>query len=41
MDVKKLSQSGTGKLLKAPQGYWAFVPNPLTPKIVFSISSTT
>jgi cell filamentation protein, protein adenylyltransferase len=36
MNVKKLSQSGTGKLVKVPQGYWAFVPNPLPPKIEFS-----
>src|SRR5712691_359361 len=36
MNVKKLSQSGTGKLVKVPQGYWAFVPNPLPPAIEFS-----
>ena len=36
MNLKKLSQSGTGKLVKVPQGYWAFVPNPLPPKIEFS-----
>jgi Fic family protein len=36
MNVKKLSQSATGKLVKVPQGYWAFVPNPLPPKIEFS-----
>ena len=36
MNVKKLSQSGTGKLVKVPQGYWAFVPNPLPPAIDFS-----
>jgi len=35
MNLKKLSQS-TGKLVKVPQGYWAFVPNPLPPKIEFS-----
>src|SRR5260370_37576872 len=36
MNVKKLSQSGTGKLVKVPQGYWAFLPNPLPPAIDFS-----
>lgn len=36
MNIKKLSQSGTGKLVKVPQGYWAFVPNPLPPAIEFS-----
>jgi len=36
MNVKKLSQSGAGQLVKVPQGYWAFVPNPLPPKIEFS-----
>src|SRR5947207_13714355 len=36
MNLKKLSQRGTGKLVKVPQGYWAFVPNPLPPKIEFS-----
>ena len=36
MNVKKLRQSGTGKLVKVPQGYWAFIPNPLPPAIDFS-----
>src|SRR2546427_9757450 len=36
MNVKKLSQSGAGKLVNVPQGYWAFVPNPFPPKIEFS-----
>src|SRR3989442_15387716 len=36
MNVKKLSQSGTGKLVKVPQGYLAFIPNPLPPEIGFT-----
>ena len=36
MNIEKLSKSGTGKLVKVPQGYLAFVPNPLPPKIDFS-----
>lgn len=29
MDVTALAESPTGRLVKAPQGYWAFVPDPL------------
>ena len=36
MDLAKLRKSGTGRLIKTPQGYWAFVPNPLPPAIDFS-----
>jgi len=36
MDLAKLKHSGSGKLVKAPQGYWAFMPNPLPPRIEFS-----
>lgn len=36
MDFERLRQSGAGRLVKVPQGYWAFVPNPLPPKFNFS-----
>jgi Fic family protein len=36
MDLEKLKKSGSGRLVKVPQGYWAFVPNPLPPTIAFS-----
>src|SRR3972149_10796373 len=29
MDLAALSKSPTGRLVKVPQGYWAFVPAPL------------
>lgn len=38
MDLEKLRKSGTGRLVKLPQGYWAFIPNPLPPSIDFSPS---
>jgi Fic family protein len=37
MDVTKLSKSPAGKVIKAPQGYWAFVPNPLPPKVDYTL----
>jgi len=36
MDPEKFKNSPSGKLLKASQGYWTFVPNPLPPKINFA-----
>src|SRR5882762_2258648 len=36
MNLGKLRQSGNARLVKVPQGYWAFVPNPLPPRIDFS-----
>src|SRR5881628_1219958 len=32
MDVRRFNKSPTGKVVKTPQGYWAFVPNPLSPQ---------
>src|ERR1035437_7934056 len=36
MDVAKLSKSPAGKIIKAPQGYWAFVPSHLPPKVDYT-----
>ena len=33
MDVRKFSKSPSGKVVKTPQGYWAFVPNFLPPSV--------
>ncbi len=33
MNPKDFQSSDSGRCLKTPQGYWAFVPNPLPPKI--------
>lgn len=37
MDVKRFQKSPTGRLVKAPRGYWAFVPHPLPPQINWSV----
>src|SRR5215216_147347 len=36
MDLKKLHKSPSGRLLKTPQAYWAFVPHPLPPQIEYT-----
>lgn len=36
MDKETFKNSPTGKLLRAPQGYWYFVPNPLPPRLSWS-----
>src|SRR5437870_3533049 len=36
MDVRKLSKSVAGKVIKTAQGYSAFVPNPLPPKLEYT-----
>ncbi len=36
MDVSKLSKSPAGKTIRTPQGYWAFVPNPLPPEVDYT-----
>jgi len=36
MDLKKLSKSASGKVVKTPQGYWAFVPSLLPPPVEYS-----
>src|SRR5213593_4258942 len=36
MDVSKLSKSPAGKVIKVAQGYSAFVPNPLPPKLDYT-----
>lgn len=33
MDREAFKNSPAGKLLKTPQGYWSFIPNPLPPKL--------
>ena len=33
MDTALFKNSPSGKLIRAPGGYWAFVPNPLPPKL--------
>src|SRR5215207_3303912 len=36
MDIRKLSKSPGGQEIKAPPGYWAFVPNLLPPKLEYT-----
>lgn len=36
MDPVKFQSSPSGKVLRMPQGYWAFLPNPLPPRLEFS-----
>ncbi len=36
MDPKEFQDSSTGHCIKTPQGYWAFVPNPLPPEISYN-----
>ena len=33
MEVAEFTEDQAGKLVRAPQGYWAFVPNPLPPSV--------
>jgi len=33
MDIAQFQNSHSGRLVHAPSGYWAFVPNPLPPKL--------
>jgi Fic family protein len=33
MDIKRFQRSSLGKVVKTIRGYWAFVPNPLPPKL--------
>ena len=33
MDITQFQNSPSGRLVRAPGGYWAFVPNPLPPKL--------
>lgn len=35
MDPAKFKRSPTGRLVKTPQGYWAFVPHPLPPRLAY------
>ena len=37
MNPKDFSDKKSGRLVQAPQGYWAFVPNPLPPSIHFDM----
>jgi Fic family protein len=36
MDPKDFSETASGRVLRTPGGYWAFVPNPLPPSINWS-----
>lgn len=36
MDAESFKNSRSGKLLRTPQGYWSFIPNPLPPKLTWS-----
>lgn len=36
MDIQQFTSSSAGRLRKGVDGYWAFVPNPLPPKLDFS-----
>ena len=36
MDPNDFSSSSPGRVLRAPKGYWAFIPNPLPPTIDWS-----
>src|SRR6266850_5381330 len=33
MEPSSFQSDRSGRLIKAPQGYWAFVPNPLPPSV--------
>jgi Fic family protein len=35
MDIETFRRSPAGRLVRAPQGYWAFVPHPLPPGLSF------
>src|SRR5688572_19981239 len=36
MNVSRFNKSNSGKVVKTPQGYWAFIPNPLPPTIEYT-----
>lgn len=36
MDPERFRGSPAGRVMRTPKGYWAFVPNPLPPKIAYS-----
>jgi Fic family protein len=36
MDPSKFHASNSGKVIRQPQGYWAFIPNNLPPTLIFS-----
>ncbi len=38
MDPSKFQASASGKVIRLPQGYWAFVPAALPPALTFSPS---
>lgn len=35
MELKSFTSEATGKVVKTPTGYWAFVPAPLPPPISY------
>jgi Fic family protein len=41
MDPSKFQASTSGKVVRQPQGYWAFLPAPLPPTLTFSPSLVT
>lgn len=40
MGPKDFERSTSGRCIKTPQGYWAFVPNPLPPSIAYDLKLT-
>lgn len=40
MRIEDFTENKSGRLIKSPRGYWAFVPNPLPPKIILDIGLT-
>jgi hypothetical protein len=41
MDPSKFQASTSGKVIRQPQGYWAFLPAPLPPALTFSPALVT
>lgn len=41
MDPSKFQASSSGRVVRQPQGYWAFLPEPLPPTLAFSPSLVT
>ena len=38
MDPKDFPNQDSGKIIRSPNGFWAFIPNPLPPKINWSLA---
>ncbi len=37
MDPREFQQSSSGRVIRSPKGYWAFVPNPLPPTLEWGV----